>query len=360
MVRHVRTRRAAGRDRRRARRAPARSVRLRHAPRRRRRRARGRRRRARRRLHDRGEHEQPARAVRDRRRMGWRHGSSCTTPRSCTSNVRTVVAGAFGIPEPAVRVHMPYLAGGFGAGLRAWPHVVLAALAARVAGRPVKLVLTRPEMFTGVGHRPRTVQRIRLGATREGDLVAMDHDALQTVAMEDDNRDFVSLATTGFLRLPEHVRARPPAAPEHPVPGLDASARERLKAASRWSRPSTSSPTRSGSTRWSCGCATTRTSHPQLGLPWSSKALRECFAVGAKRFGWSDSRSREPGSMSDGRWRVGYGVAGISWPWVLVRAAQARVTIDAAGTAVVRSAAQRHRHRDLHRHARSSPPSCWA
>ena len=61
-----------------------------------------------------------------------------------TSNVRTVVAGAFGIPEAAVRVHAPYLGGGFGAGLRAWQHVVLTALAARVAGRPVKATLTRP------------------------------------------------------------------------------------------------------------------------------------------------------------------------------------------------------------------------
>ena len=63
---------------------------------------------------------------------------------------------------------VPYLGGGFGAGLRAWPHVILAALAARVTGRPVKLVLTRPQMFTSVGHRPQTVQRVRLGATRDG------------------------------------------------------------------------------------------------------------------------------------------------------------------------------------------------
>ena len=54
-------------------------------------------------------------------------------------------------------------------------------------GRPVKVVLTRPQMFTGVGHRPHTVQRIRLGATRDGELVAIDHEATPTVAMEDDN-----------------------------------------------------------------------------------------------------------------------------------------------------------------------------
>src|SRR6185436_11638270 len=76
--------------------------------------------------------------------------------------------------------------------------------------------------------------------------------------------------------------------------------------------------------------------HPQLGLPWSSKALRECFEVGAERFGWGD-RDPRVGSMREGRWRVGLGVVGISWLWVQFRC-QARVTIDAAGRAYVRSA----------------------
>jgi xanthine dehydrogenase YagR molybdenum-binding subunit len=77
--------------------------------------------------------------------------------------------------------------------------------------------------------------------------------------------------------------------------------------------------------------------HPQHGLPWSSKALRECFDVGAERFGWSE-RSPQVGAMSDGRWQVGYGVAGVSYLWWQVRC-QARVTLAADGTAYVRSAA---------------------
>ena len=81
------------------------------------------------------------------------------------------------VPETDVRVLVPYLGGGFGAGLRAWPHVILTALAARVVGRPVKLVLTRPQMFTSVGHRPETLQRVRLGAARDGRLVAIEHEA---------------------------------------------------------------------------------------------------------------------------------------------------------------------------------------
>jgi CO/xanthine dehydrogenase Mo-binding subunit len=85
--------------------------------------------------------------------------------------VRTTLATVFDVPETEVRVLVPYLGGGFGAGLRAWPHVILTALAARVVGRPVKLVLTRPQMFTSVGHRPESLQRVQLGAAREGRLV---------------------------------------------------------------------------------------------------------------------------------------------------------------------------------------------
>src|SRR6202043_1997032 len=70
--------------------------------------------------------------------------------------VRKTLAAVFDLPETGVRVLVPYLGGGFGAGLRVWPHVILAALAARVTGRPVKLVLTRPQMVTSAGHRPQT------------------------------------------------------------------------------------------------------------------------------------------------------------------------------------------------------------
>ena len=97
---------------------------------------------------------------------------------------RHVLATVFGLPEDDVRVLVPYLGGGFGAGLIIWPHVILAALAARVTGGPVKLVLTRPQMFTSVGHRAQTVQRLRLGATRDFTLTAIDHDATSTVGAQ--------------------------------------------------------------------------------------------------------------------------------------------------------------------------------
>jgi len=76
--------------------------------------------------------------------------------------------------------------------------------------------------------------------------------------------------------------------------------------------------------------------HPQSGLPWSSNALRECYAIGRSASGWSN-RNPEIGSMRDGHWKIGYGLAAISWSWFQVRC-QARATITRDGQADVRSA----------------------
>jgi xanthine dehydrogenase YagR molybdenum-binding subunit len=99
------------------------------------------------------------------------------------TQARTILAAIFSVPEEDVRVLVPYLGGGFGAGLRTWPHTLLTVLAARMEDRPVKLVLTRPEMFTAIGHRPQTVQRLRLDATRYGRLLAIDHHHLGQTAV---------------------------------------------------------------------------------------------------------------------------------------------------------------------------------
>jgi hypothetical protein len=87
-------------------------------------------------------------------------------------NVADEIAAVFGIPAEHIRVVSPFVGGAFGSGLRTWPHVTLAALGARVAGRPVKLMLSRREMYYGVGYRPHTVQRVALGASQGGRLAA--------------------------------------------------------------------------------------------------------------------------------------------------------------------------------------------
>ena len=92
-------------------------------------------------------------------------------------NVRTEVSHVFGIPEQAIRVISPFVGGAFGSALRTWPHVTIAALAARMVGRPVRLELTRRQCFTSAGARPKTEQRVQIGAEHDGKLVALIQEA---------------------------------------------------------------------------------------------------------------------------------------------------------------------------------------
>ena len=91
------------------------------------------------------------------------------------ANEQAEVAAVFGIPAENVRVICPFIGGAFGTSLRTWPHVTLVAMAARQIGRPVKLALTRKQMFFATGHRPRTMQRVALGASGDGKLVSLMH-----------------------------------------------------------------------------------------------------------------------------------------------------------------------------------------
>jgi CO/xanthine dehydrogenase Mo-binding subunit len=250
---------------------------------------------------------------------------------------RRTLATVFGLPETGVRVLVPYLGGGFGAGLRVWPHVILAALAARVAGRPVKLVLTRPQMFTSVGHRPQTTQRVRLGATGDGRLVAVEHASTATIGSLDDGGVEPVPQTTGNAYACPNVATHDRRARLHiPSP--------------HWMRAPGAAQgnfaMESALDELSCTLGIDPVElrlrnytevHPGLGQRWSSKALRECYHAGAERFGWA-SRTPHIGSMRDGNWLVGYGMAGVTFTPGQARC-EATVSIRADGTAHVRSAA---------------------
>ncbi|GAA4256704.1 xanthine dehydrogenase family protein molybdopterin-binding subunit [Dactylosporangium darangshiense] len=252
-------------------------------------------------------------------------------------STRNALAGAFGVPESGVRVLAPFVGGGFGAGLRVWPHVILAAMAARVVGRPVKLMLTRPQMFTGIGHRPATIQRIRLGARRDGTLTAIEHESVQPSAIDDDNivESVTTVSSVGYA-----------------CPNV--TTRDRLR---RLNVPVPTSMRGPGDAQGHFGleCALDELAyelgidplelrmrnyaeeHPQLRLPWSSKALRRCYELGAERFGWWE-RDPQPRSMRRGDTLIGYGMAGVTFFW-FQQPCEARATIDREGRAFVRSAA---------------------
>ncbi|MEU9286233.1 xanthine dehydrogenase family protein molybdopterin-binding subunit [Streptomyces sp. NPDC048275] len=247
----------------------------------------------------------------------------------------TSLATAFGIPEESVHVMAPYVGGGFGAGLRVWQHVVLTALAALVTRRPVKLVLTRPQMFTACGHRPKGRQRVRIGATRDGRLTAIHHEALTATAIDDDN--FEPTAT---------VSATSYACPN--VSTRDVQARLNLPVPNSMRGPGAATG------NYALECAMDELAyklaldplelrlrndaavHPPSGLPWSSRAHKECLERGAELFGWS-RRTPEPRSMRQGNMLVGYGLAAVGYPWFRARC-RARATIRHDGTAYVCSA----------------------
>jgi CO/xanthine dehydrogenase Mo-binding subunit len=253
-----------------------------------------------------------------------------------TSNLQAFLAAIFAIPPAAVRVHAPYVGGGFGAGLLVWPHVILTVLAARSVGRPVKLVLTRPQMFTAVGHRPDTVQTIKVGAQSDGELVAIDHESTVSAAIEDESIQRIT-GTTSNAYACANVSTRDRRRRLHiPPTGW---MRAPSEAAGNFALESAIDELayELGMDPLELRLRNYAEVQPQSGLPWASKALRECYEVGAERIGWWE-RNREVASMRDGHWLVGYGLAGISYAWFQVRC-QARASVARDGTAFVRSAA---------------------
>jgi xanthine dehydrogenase YagR molybdenum-binding subunit len=249
--------------------------------------------------------------------------------------VQQTLAAVFGMPEDHVRILAPYMGGGFGAGLGVWPHTVLTALAARVVARPVKLVLTRPQMFTGVGHRPESRQRMRMGADRNGRLLAIYHEGTSTLSTEGGNVEPITWGTQAAYACPNvttrdrQVRLNIPPSGAMRGPG---SATGNFAIESALDELS-----------WKLGIdpidlrlRNYTEVHPQSGLAWSSKALRQCYQAGAERFGWS-KRKPQIGAMRDGEWLVGYGMAGVTYEWSAGKCG-ARITITSDGHVQVSSA----------------------
>lgn len=249
---------------------------------------------------------------------------------------RTVFATMFSVPEEHVRVLVPYLGGGFGAGLRTSPHSVLTVLAARELGRPVKLVLTRPQMFTSIGHRPPTVQRIALGATRDGRLLALHHEGTATTGAEEFNAEPITSGTAAAYACPNVVTRDRLVALNLPNPAaMRAPGHTEGSFALESAMDELSSVL--GVDPLELRLRNLAEVHPPSGLPWSSNGLRACYEAGAERFGWRD-RDPMPRATRDGEWLVGQGMAGSTYAWWSAPC-RAAVAVARDGTAVVRSAA---------------------
>ena len=250
-------------------------------------------------------------------------------------NVADEIAAVFGIAPENVRVVSPFVGGAFGSGLRTWPHVTLAALGARVTGRPVKLMLSRREMYYGVGYRPHTVQRVALGASRDGRLSAILHDGTQETSTYEEYSESL-LDPTRFLHSCANVYTRHRLAPMNVhtptfmrAPGEASGICALESAIDELAVTLNLDPVE-----------LRLRNEPQQDefkkVPFSSRSTRECYRVAAERFGWS-GRNPEPRSMRDGRWLIGWGMASATYPMHYAPAsAMARLLPD--GTAEVMSA----------------------
>jgi CO/xanthine dehydrogenase Mo-binding subunit len=250
--------------------------------------------------------------------------------------VRDSLAAVFGIDPAGVRVLVPFVGGAFGAGLRVWPHVQLAAIAARITKRPVKLVLTRAQMFTSIGHRPNTIQQLSIGASRDGQLTAIEHVSQSPIGMADELINLITHGTPTAYACPNVSTRATQIRQSIPIPGWmrapgEAEGSFALESAiDELSYALNIDPIE-------LRVKNHAQVHPNTGLPWSSNALLDCYRQGAKRFGWS-ARNPEPRSMRNEGQLVGYGM-GRGALMAYQPPCKAIASIRRDGTAYVRSGA---------------------
>ncbi|QXJ21606.1 xanthine dehydrogenase family protein molybdopterin-binding subunit [Actinomadura graeca] len=253
-----------------------------------------------------------------------------------SSIVQTTLAKVFGLDKDRVRVVAPHVGGGFGAKGTPRPNAVLAAMAARAAGRPVKFAVPRQQMFATTGYRTPTIQRVRLGADADGRLNAILHDAIGQTSVVREFAEQTATPTRVMYRA-EHrrtshrlVRLNVPTpswmrAPGE-TPGMFAleSAMDELAVAA-------------GIDPVELRVRNDTDRDPESGVPFSSRNLVACLREGAGRFGWA-ARDPEPGVRRQGRRLLGTGVAAATYPaYMQPNRATARAEPD--GTFTVRIAA---------------------
>jgi len=246
---------------------------------------------------------------------------------------RELVAIVLGVPPAKINVVSHFLGGGFGGKAYVWPHTLLAALAAKVLNRPVRLQLTRAQMYSMVGHQPATIQTIALGADKNGRLNGIRHESISPTPVFDNYIEYAALATRSLWATSGgiatnhkvvHVNRNTPTAMRSPHEALGhfaiESAMDELAYAT-------------GVDPVALRLLNDTEIDPHSGRPFSTRAMRKCLLEGAARFGW-EKRTPEPRSMRDGRYLIGQGMAGAiytHWRWP----AKARVTLNSDGSALV-------------------------
>ena len=244
--------------------------------------------------------------------LAWWEGDKvvirCST--QMVEHAQARVANTLQIPKENVRIVSRYIGGGFGGKLPVFADVLLSAQAARKLGRPVKTALTRQQMFHITTHRSRTVQRLRFGATPDGVLQAIGHQAWSHSARYDDFYETAASQTRTLYaaanRMTQHrvVRLDLPRADSCRAPGEAVGMLALECAMDELAHQLNLDPVE-------LRLRNDAKVDPEKGVPYSTRHLAECLRDGAKRFGW-DKRNPKPGQVREGRWLIGMGMCAIT------------------------------------------------
>ena len=246
-------------------------------------------------------------------------------------NVQRYVCGVFGLKPDAVRVMSPFVGGAFGSGLRPQYEVVLAVQGAIQLKHPVRLVLTREQMY-GLGYRPATIERVALGAKTDGTLEAITHEA---IAMTSQYEEFSRNDTSWSALLYKSANAKY----EHKLARLDVPTPSDMRApgaatgvyALECAMDELAVALKLDPIELRLRCYSDRDQNNDV--PFTSKQLKECYRKGAEAFGWA-KRNPEPRSMRDGTDLVGWGMATGVWEALQMPTA-ARIVLTGNGHAEV-------------------------
>lgn len=251
--------------------------------------------------------------------------------------VRNRIAQIFGIPKENVRVTNHFVGGGFGSKGSPWSHVALAALAAKVTGRAVKLMVTRPHMFSLTGHRPATSQKLVIGADAQGRFTAIQHDVISETSRIDEFAEPSALQTRFLYSCPNVTTSHRLVRLDIPTPTFTRAPGE---ATGTFALESAVDEVAFALKLDPLAIRLKNHSikDEQNDKPYSSKELLACYTQGAERFGWG-RRKLAPRSMREGRELVGYGVATAVYH-ALQQPAAARATRKGDGTFLVQSGTQ--------------------
>ncbi|ARM91954.1 xanthine dehydrogenase YagR molybdopterin-binding subunit protein (plasmid) [Rhizobium sp. CIAT894] len=267
----------------------------------------------------------------------WDNGKiTVWEPSQWVGGARSVVAEFLGIEIENVRVISPYVGGGFGSKIGAHPHVGLACAASRKLGRPVKVSLTRPQTFTGLGGRPATRQALSIGAAKDGKITSIVHESWNETAIDEVHVEACNNVTKIMYATP-NFSTRLNVVPVNTVqpgwkrgPGENPSAYALESAIDELAYALNMDPVALRLANWA-------EVDPSNSMPWTTRQLREAYAAGAEGIGWWE-RNPVPRSMREGRELIGYGMAAGSYPMIRT-ASEAKLVFHTSGQVEVLSAA---------------------